>query len=328
MLRFGLALAAIEALVFAPVVALRSSRTLRELTLARDELDRLAHFDALTGLLNRRGFDKAAVGTLTTLGRPAAALMCDLDNFKGVNDRFGHEFGDVALRHVAHILRAAAGRDFAGLYGSRALANNALLRFEAAQSDVQQALRLSPRDPLAGAWRFQSCITQIGLGRFGVASDECQRVIAGGYRTQYSWAAQAAKAPCKSPPRRPRSSCVVGFLHSGMTGSADDLGCLRSAMRLAEKLTHLEQSFEPQDLRQTNDLGRADPALVGDSGSSAEDNIQRIFTGSRSKLRRGLSRRSGASQAKPRCGLGWRRQRGRPSGQLCPRPDRVARLVR
>jgi len=110
-LRFGLALAAVEALVFAPVVALRSSKTLRELTLARDELDRLAHIDTLTGLLNRRGFDKAAVGTLTTLGRPAAALMCDLDNFKGVNDRFGHEFGDVALRHVAHILRAAAGRD-------------------------------------------------------------------------------------------------------------------------------------------------------------------------------------------------------------------------
>ncbi len=86
----------------------------------------------------------------------------------------------------------AVNPNFAGLYGSRALANNALLRFEAAQSDVQQALRLSPRDRLAGAWRFQSCITQIGLGRFGVASDECQRVIAGGYRTQYSWAAQAA----------------------------------------------------------------------------------------------------------------------------------------
>jgi hypothetical protein len=79
----------------------------------------------------------------------------------------------------------------------------------------------------------------------------------------------------------------VGFLHSGRTGSADDLGCLRSAKRLGGK-THLEQSFEPHNLRQTNDRGRADPALVGDSGGGAEDNIQRIFTGSRSKLRRGL----------------------------------------
>ena len=113
-LRFCLALSAIEALVFAPAVAVRSSRTLRELTLARDDLDRLAHFDSLTGLFNRRGFDKAAAGALaspTAPGRPAAALMCDLDYFKRVNDQFGHEFGDVALRHVANILREAAGGD-------------------------------------------------------------------------------------------------------------------------------------------------------------------------------------------------------------------------
>ena len=113
-LRFGLALAAIEALVFAPVVALRSSKTLRELTLARDELDRLAHFDSLTGLLNRRAFDKVAAGALATpatLGCPAAALMCDLDHFKRINDRLGHDFGDAALRHVANVLREAAGQD-------------------------------------------------------------------------------------------------------------------------------------------------------------------------------------------------------------------------
>jgi len=113
-LHFCLALAAVEALVFAPAVAIRSSKTLRELTLARDELDRLAHFDSLTGLLNRRGFDKAAAGALDSPiapGRPAAALRCGLDHFKEVNDRFGHEFGDAALRHVANILREAAGRD-------------------------------------------------------------------------------------------------------------------------------------------------------------------------------------------------------------------------
>jgi diguanylate cyclase (GGDEF)-like protein len=34
--------------------------------------------------------------------------MCDLDSFKEINDRFGHEFGDAALRHVANILRDAA----------------------------------------------------------------------------------------------------------------------------------------------------------------------------------------------------------------------------
>ena len=37
--------------------------------------------------------------------------MCDLDLFKGINDRSGHEFGDAALRHVANVLREAAGSD-------------------------------------------------------------------------------------------------------------------------------------------------------------------------------------------------------------------------
>jgi diguanylate cyclase (GGDEF)-like protein len=146
-LRFGLALAAIEALVFAPAVALRSSKTLRELTLAHDELDRQAHVDSLTGLLNRRGFDKAAESALASpaaLGRPAAALMCDLDHFKGINDQFGHEFGDAALRHAANVLREAAGRDTTVL-GRVGGEEFALLLTNVAQADAlafAEALRI------------------------------------------------------------------------------------------------------------------------------------------------------------------------------------------
>ena len=95
----------VEALIFTPVVALHSNRTLRKLRLARDALDRLAHTDPLTGLLNRRGFDQEVQRATGALGRPAAALMCDLDEFKTINDRFGHEFGDAALRHAADVLR-------------------------------------------------------------------------------------------------------------------------------------------------------------------------------------------------------------------------------
>jgi len=64
--------------------------------------------DALTGLLNRRGFYdemKRRFNRLMRDDRPAALVYVDLDNFKLVNDSHGHARGDEALRHVADILR-------------------------------------------------------------------------------------------------------------------------------------------------------------------------------------------------------------------------------
>jgi len=107
---FCLAVAAVETLVFA-AAAMRSAEMVGELRHACDELYRLAYLDPLTGLLNRRGFDKAASEILAApaaRGRPVAALMCDLDHFKAINDEFGHGFGDAALRHFADVLRAAS----------------------------------------------------------------------------------------------------------------------------------------------------------------------------------------------------------------------------
>jgi diguanylate cyclase (GGDEF)-like protein len=111
---FSMAVALVETLVFTPVVAIRSVRTMRELNVVRDELVRLACTDPLTGLLNRRGFESVAaraVDALSSRGRPAAVLMCDLDHFKEVNDAFGHEFGDAVLRSAADLLRQTVDRD-------------------------------------------------------------------------------------------------------------------------------------------------------------------------------------------------------------------------
>jgi len=73
--------------------------------LARAE--QLADHDALTGLLNRRGFEQALVGALAACRRyrtDAALIYIDLDRFKTINDRFGHAVGDETLRRVAGIL--------------------------------------------------------------------------------------------------------------------------------------------------------------------------------------------------------------------------------
>lgn len=74
------------------------------------EMFRQARTDPLTGLMNRRAFLEELSRRLDRLDRerqPGALLYIDLDNFKPVNDRLGHEQGDAALRAAAQMLRGA-----------------------------------------------------------------------------------------------------------------------------------------------------------------------------------------------------------------------------
>lgn len=71
-------------------------------------LENLSRTDELTGLLNRRGFEEAFRRALISAGRYGDAgvlIACDLDNFKTVNDRYGHLAGDEVLRQVGWLLK-------------------------------------------------------------------------------------------------------------------------------------------------------------------------------------------------------------------------------
>ena len=65
----------------------------------QEELIKLATLDCLTGILNRRAFFDAAVAHCTAAddGADLSAIMFDIDHFKRVNDRYGHDIGDKAL---------------------------------------------------------------------------------------------------------------------------------------------------------------------------------------------------------------------------------------
>ena len=74
----------------------------------REELRRLASHDPLTGLMNRRAFDITLQRELRRADRsrtPLTLMIMDVDEFKRLNDAFGHAAGDAALRDVADALR-------------------------------------------------------------------------------------------------------------------------------------------------------------------------------------------------------------------------------
>lgn len=99
---------------------------LQEHEKTREELERLAATDMLTGLNNRRNFMSQATGEVARAqryGRPITVALADLDHFKRINDEYGHEAGDIALKSFAGLVRSTLRHaDIAGRYGGEEFA--------------------------------------------------------------------------------------------------------------------------------------------------------------------------------------------------------------
>lgn len=98
--------------VLAALLVLQKSLA-SELVAANARLRELATTDPLTGLHNRRRFNEVLAAELKRArrdGRPLGLIMVDIDHFKKLNDRLGHQAGDEALRQVAAALRGALQR--------------------------------------------------------------------------------------------------------------------------------------------------------------------------------------------------------------------------
>jgi diguanylate cyclase (GGDEF)-like protein len=98
-----------------------------ELKTANKKLEKIALQDGLTGLANRRLFDKTLKDELKRAKRQKnslALIMADIDNFKAYNDTYGHQQGDQCLKQVASVLAKNAKRasDFAARYGGEEFA--------------------------------------------------------------------------------------------------------------------------------------------------------------------------------------------------------------
>ncbi|WP_168224920.1 diguanylate cyclase [Azoarcus sp. DD4] len=86
-----------------------------------DETSELVRHDPLTGALNRKGLDEALAREIARARRHGSSLclaLLDVDNFKQLNDTFGHRAGDDALRHLFAVIREAVRpQDAVGRYG-------------------------------------------------------------------------------------------------------------------------------------------------------------------------------------------------------------------
>ncbi len=151
----------VEELIARVSVAIRLKRERDELRRSAEESQQRAEAaremsmsDALTGLLNRFGLQRALQRELAEArryGRAFSCLMIDIDFFKEVNDTYGHSAGDAALVQAAHILtEAVRGSDVVCRYGG------------------DEFLVLTPETPLEGAYALGEKIRHAAVaGLFG-----------------------------------------------------------------------------------------------------------------------------------------------------------------
>jgi diguanylate cyclase (GGDEF)-like protein/putative nucleotidyltransferase with HDIG domain len=200
--------------------AMSAVESARQLELMRH----LAEHDPLTGLRNRRGLQEHIDEEIARAGT-VAVMVCDLDNFKRVNDTLGYVEGDEALRRFAGVLAAAGGR--AARLGGEEFAvvlpgcdeEAALATGERVRAGVTAAFLDFP-------WPVT---TSVGIAVSGPAAEDASQLL------------RAATRAVFGAKRLGRDRCVAYHAEAleSLLGTLDETGAaeqLAAAMLLAETL--------------------------------------------------------------------------------------------
>lgn len=143
------------------------------------QLEELATTDALTGIANRRHFDRmlaAECARAQRSGLPLALLMLDVDYFKPYNDHYGHLAGDAVLQAVAAALQSRVCRagDLLARYGGEEFVVIAVNTNAAAACELGEALRAAVAD-----LRWPHAHAPLGHVTVSVGVTVCGRMVAG-----------------------------------------------------------------------------------------------------------------------------------------------------
>jgi diguanylate cyclase (GGDEF)-like protein len=203
----------------------------------------LAERDALTGLLNRKGFQERFAERLASSaksGQPTAVLYVDLDRFKAVNDTLGHPVGDMLLRKVADRFKSALreGDVVARLGGDE---------FAVIQSDASQpaaATTLASRlvDLIGRAYAIDGHILHVGAS-VGVAIAPNDGIEPNVLLKNADLALYRAKAEGRSCYR---------FFEPGMNERMQARRSMEIDLRRALALKELQLVYQPQFNLATN----------------------------------------------------------------------------
>ena len=151
-------------------VGIRMAELHRELTRKNLQLQELAMTDSLTGLANRRAVDSWVEHELSAAMRhqfPFWVVLADLDHFKHVNDKYGHDVGDSVLKRFADILAANTRKsNFCGRLGGEEFI--VVLAHAKTKDDVRTAVERI-REPFAN-FKFEAGGSRLSVtASFGVA---------------------------------------------------------------------------------------------------------------------------------------------------------------
>ncbi len=160
----------------------RVNSLLTQLDQARVSLQQVAHFDPLTNLVNRRGFNQLFAEKLiekTHTGGMLAVLFLDIDHFKRINDSLGHDAGDELLKVLASHIKGSvrSHEDVVARFGGDEFCMLINLHDREEARHMAQRIMLKMKEPIELAGRRMVMTTSIGISLFPEDGKTCDELL-------------------------------------------------------------------------------------------------------------------------------------------------------
>ncbi|PQO97515.1 diguanylate phosphodiesterase [Pseudomonas frederiksbergensis] len=160
----------------------RVNALLSQLDQARVSLQQVAHYDPLTNLINRRGFNQIFAEKLiekTNEGGMLAVMFLDIDHFKRINDSLGHDAGDELLKVLASHIKASvrSHEDVVARFGGDEFCILISLYDREEARQMAQRVMLKMKEPIELSGRRMVMTTSIGISLFPEDGKTCEELL-------------------------------------------------------------------------------------------------------------------------------------------------------